>query len=865
MKQTLITHSGLLKSGGITLASIFLAFTTIAQSAPADTLQTGFGKRASNQFTENAHVLNTAQLNRGIIYSTEQLLTGQVPGLRVLPSGGAPGAGSEMVLRTGTTIFGNKTPLIVLDGMPLDNTSASDYTSPLSFLSPHDIESITLLKDAASVAVYGGRAADGVLFITTKKGRDNSKLKVDFNSTAGLSMLGKRADVMSAGAFRELVNKELPEESHLLGSSTTDWQDVIYRKAFSHNQHIGLSGSLLNILPYRLSVGHLNQQGILKTSQAKRNSLALSLNPRFLNDHIRLNLHMRKVDEDLRVADNTAITEAFAFDPTQPVYEDNEYGGYRTYLNPDGTLNYYTTRNPLSLLEQRHAYDQTAKLHGQAHLQYRLHFLPSLSVNVRYARMEQNNHFSSARPANMASVAYIGGIYENKDHHINWEQKEAFIIYDQALERLDSRVRFVAGGILKEKENELTYHPNTNESGKVISGLSYYEGIVKTSALYSQLYFKLKDRYLLETSLAKDKNSIFGTEAVGLSGSAGISWNVSKEAFMDANTLVSDLRMFANYSNFLKPDHASIMLTTIFNPELRMEQTSKWNAGIAWGILDSRLYGDINYFQSKTTDMLLQMSVANSGGMSKYLVNSGGFKSSGLEGNIRYKLMNRPDVNWSIGANLMYLQSEVSDFEHGLEYYIYNTLVLSPGKPINSFYRLEQLYDEAGIPLEGAYTKDSRGTHERQVMNSTDPNFVFGVQSELNYKKLSANFLLRGSTGNHVYNFANAYRSALYMALGSGYLENVSGSYTETGFRMPQTNSSHFLENASFARLEYLQLTYNLGRVLQERANLKLNATAQNAFVITKYKGQDPEVRGGIDMGQYPQPKTFSLGLNLSI
>lgn len=850
------------------MASMVLAFNTMAQSAPVDTLLTSYDKRPVNHITESARVLDTEQLNQGIIYSTEQLLTGQIAGLRVLPSGGAPGAGSEMVLRLGNSIFGNRSPLVVLDGVPLDNNSASDYTGALSFLSTHDIESVTMLKDAAAMAVYGGRAADGVLYITTKKGSSSSKIKVDFTSRAGISMLGKKANVLNTGEFSTLINREFPERSHLLGNSETDWQDVIYRKALSHDQHVGLSGTVLKTVPYRISFSHLNQNGILKTAKARRNSLALTLNPSFLKDHLLLDLHVRKVDEKLSVADKFAIPTAMAFDPTQPVYEENNFGGYRIYKHSDGTPNIYAMRNPLAMLEQRQDDDKTATLYGHARLQYKLHFFPSLSVNARYARMEQNNDFSSVKPFYIASSAPLERMIETKDRKINWEQKEAFLAYNQSFARLSSRIRLVTGAVLRENYNERNIYPTLNDRGQAISGFNYTSGTVRSETLYGQLSFMLKDRYLVETSLAKDNASYLpSTESSSLTGSAGASWDIAKEALLSTNNFISSLRLYTNFGSFIKQGGTIGSIKSMPRPDLRPEQTTKWNAGLAWGLLNNRLSGDFNYFKSNTSDMLLHMKVASGSGYSSYTINGGGFISSGLESNLSFQILNGNDFRWSLGANLTSLQSEMSDFELAYTAYVYgeSNFVLLPGQPINSFYLYEQLYDPSGKPIEKGYVKGPNGNVEKQGLETTDPTLLFGIRSEASYKKLSAGFLFRGSTGNYVFNAVDAHRNALYMADGYTYLENIPGDYAETGFQMPQRSSSHFLENASFARLEYLHLTYDLGRVLQDRANFKLSATAQNAFVITKYKGQDPEVGGGIDRGQYPQPRTLSVGLHLSI
>lgn len=872
MKQILLTHSRTLRSGGITVASILLAFTSAAQSVPADTLQTGYGKRPLNQLTESVRVLNTAQLNQGILYSPEALLNGQIAGLRIQPSKGTLGASPQMVLRLGSSFLGSSSPLVVLDGVPLESNSASEFTSALSFLSPHDIETVALLKDAAAIAVYGGRATDGVLYITTKKGSSSSKIKVDYTSMAGISMLGKKTDMLSAGEFRSLINRELPDKTHLLGNSETDWQDVIHRKAFSHDQHVGLSGTVLNTVPYRISFGHINQNGILKTAQARRNSLALSLNPRFLQDNLRLDLHVRKVHEKLRVADKFDITTALAFDPTQPVYDESGNGDYFTYRNSDGMPIAYAMINPLARLEQRHDEDNTGTLYGHAQLQYNLHFFPSLSVNARYARLDQNSDFTGARPAYMGPNAPYEKIFDNRDLKINWEHKEAYLAYSQSLDQLGGRIRLVSGALRREEYFEHNLYPSLNEKGQAISGFDYRKATVRSETLYGQFSFMLKDRYLVEVSVANDRNSTWLVNTSQLSHAVGVSWNMLHEGFMSNMSFLSDLRIFANLSQLKLSETNSLNFTGGYyqglslSPAINARSTNKWNTGFSWGVANNKFTGDLNFYRSDVSDLPLLLKLSPAMGGTRLVVNSDGYRVSGIEKNLRYKVISKPDWQWSIGTNMAFMKSEVRELMPDLIRYMYNDmLVLQEGLPVNTFYLFEQLYDGAGKPIDRSYKLDASGNRERKSFQSADPSFLFGFQSEITYKKLTGNFLVRSSAGNYVYNSLNATRGSLYYANGHNFLENIATIYHETGFKMHQLPSSHFLENASFLRMEYLQLTYDLGKIFKDRANLKLNATAQNAFVITKYKGQDPEIRGGIDKGQHPQPRTFSVGLNLSI
>lgn len=873
MKQTI-------RTAGTLLVLLGGAFTATAQTPDSLTtyrvqgikieeiVSTPYGIRNESQITDAR--LNTL-FTKGFITTPEQLLTGQYSGLQVVQGSGKPGAGQQMMLRSGTSVYGANAPLIVIDGMPLLDKTSSGHAGYLSFINPSEITSVVLLKDAAINAVFGAAAANGVLYITTISGADSTRPKVTFSSTAALSFLPEKHDVLSAGEFRETVQREYPDLVHLLGNHTTDWQDEIYRKAFSQDHNLQVRGNAGGFLPYAVSANYLNHNGILKTSQHQRTSVALSVSPSLLDEHLNFNLNLRKADQKLRIADERAIVSALNFDPTQPVYAANDYGNYFTYLHENGEVNNYGTANPLSLLEQRHDRDENSTLYGQAHVNYKLHFLPQLSVNARYLLHNQNNDFSSWRPVEMASVNWYKGWKQKSDGKINYRFKEANLAYEQELSSLKSSLWLVAGANWQTLEQDVNNHPAFNTDGTQLSGFSFSSITSKKESLYGQLGVNILNRYSLNGSISKWKTSrLTGEENAVTSYGAGLAWDLAKEAFLANSRIINSFKLYSNYSQFLNPDHSSLHYT-LNSAEASYEQVKKWNAGVSFALLGKRISGTVNYYNTTTSDMYLMTQLWTGNGYATAFVNGGAFETKGWEADLNYKLISTDNLTWSLGANAWHGKTEVTSLMNELQQLFIvktignNRMVLSPGHALNAFYLYKQVYNAQGQPIEGSYELDENGYRKLEIMGQKDPKLQVGFYSDVAYKKFTASVLLRGATGHSVFNGIDANYGNLDWIWGPGFLDNISGSYNDTGFRTRQVSSSHYLQDASFVKLEYLQLGYQLGNVWKDRANLSLTTTLQNALLFTKYKGQNPEVQSGFDYGQYPFPTTVSVGLKLEL
>ncbi|WP_181163604.1 TonB-dependent receptor plug domain-containing protein [Pontibacter mangrovi] len=858
---------------------------TAAQTVKQDTVQTGFARLPAAAVTEPATVLHPDSLHAGLVTYTEQLLKGQIAGLRVRDASGAPGAEVLMKLRSGTSFYGGDAPLVVLDGVPLDDNKLWDswlttqqqetgnsYQSRLSYINPADVASVTYLKDAALNAVYGSRAANGVLYIRTKQAERTAGTKITYSVTGAFSQLRKKADqVLSAAEFRELIQEKFPEQEEALGNYDTDWQDVIYRNAFSQNHHLSASGNLFKTVPYYVSLNYLNQNGIIKTSGQKRTSGLVSLNPSLLHDHLNLQLSYRKAAEKINVINEGAISAAWLFDPTQPVHQKNKYGNYFTYLDESGNYLYPEVRNPLSLLEQSQDYEENSTDLLQAALQYKLHFYPALSLHARYASFKQTADFTSVRLNDMDLYEYYGSITNLYKTDISWKQKQVYVAFDKALKPLQTQLNLSAGLTRKERENDLLVEGPIfgNERLPLQTSKSILKYNLSHEALFGMAALQVRGRYSLNAALTNEKASTFlirdeKTTTVGL----GASWNVAEEPFLKDISTLSQLRLFSNYNDIRKPELSSYISS---KEPIKQERTKKWNAGISWELLNERVSASFSYYSTSTDDLYLKWPTASGTGNRYIFVNGGEYKSNGVEASVNAILLNKSSFTWQLGGNVTTLRSEVVSLNPSiaLDKLIYTDdkygLALETGKPANTFYLYQVVYDEKGLPTS-ELKKNQFGHEAKYGMHSAEPKLVWAVHSQINYQKWHAGFLVRGEAGQYVWNYMVGRTSnpVLYNAP-SVVLTNTTRNYRENGYQYINSHSDHYLEKASFARMEYLSLGYDVGSIWKERAKLSLSAFVQNTLVLTKYSGQDPEVENGIDFNHYPQPRTFSVGLKLEI
>ncbi|MCC9136028.1 SusC/RagA family TonB-linked outer membrane protein [Pontibacter silvestris] len=871
----------------------------------------GYGTQKRSDLTGSVVAVSEKDFQKGQVTTPEQLIMGKVSGVQITSNGGAPGSGSSIRIRGGASLDASNDPLIVIDGVPVDNNEISGAPNPLTLINPNDIESFNVLKDASATAIYGSRASNGVIIITTKKGKAGEKLRVNFNTIASLSKVKKTIDVLSADEFRQVVNDNRGngDNANLLGDANTDWQDLIFQDAFTTDNNLSVSGAYKS-LPYRVSVGYLNQEGILKTSKLERSSAALSLNPTFLDDHLKVNLNVKGSLSNSRYADQGAIGAAVVFDPTQPArVEENSFGNYFEWTEPNGTPSTLAPRNPLSMLEQRNDKGRVKRSIGNIQLDYKFHFLPELRANLNLGYDVSEGEGSTTLPVTAASVYNQGGSYTEYEQTNSNKLLDFYFNYAKELSGIDSRIDVTAGYSYQNFLIKNPSFPVLTASGDVYTPAAPYPTQNENTLIgvFGRINYSFKNRYLLTANIRRDGSSRFSpNNKWGTFPSLALAWNISQEEFLKNVNVLSELKLRAGYgvtgqqdigdyypylarytystNTAMYPFGDQYYLTLRpagYDENIKWEETEQFNIGLDYGFLNGKINGSIDYYFKKTKDLLSFITPAAGTNLTNGInTNVGDLESKGLEVAINYRAFETENFSWNVGVNGTYNDVTITRLSNVDDPDVPGTLkggisggtgttvqIHSVGYTPFSYYVYKQVYDENNNPIEGLY----EDLNEDGVINEQDlyrykspqANVYLGFNSDMAYKNWSLSFVLRANLGNYVYN--NIYsNNGTYRNISNGtYLSNMSTNVLETNFQDPQYLSDYYVENASFLRMDNLNLGYDFG-MIRDKANLRLTASVQNVFVITKYSGLDPEIGGGIDNNFYPRPRVFSLGANVS-
>lgn len=888
----------------------------------------GYGTVRKDDATGSVTAVDATKLNRGLATSPSDLLAGQVAGMSVVSSGGAPGSSSSIRIRGGSSMSASNDPLIVIDGVPVDNaTGISGMDDPLSTINSNDIETFTVLKDASATAIYGSRASNGVIIITTKKGH-SGKVKLSYNGNVSVSNKTGTVDVMDASTFRNYVNNSFGEDSQqaaALGNTETDWQDQIFRTAVSTDHNLSVSGSAGERLPYRVSVGYTNENGILDTSNLERYTGSLNLSPSFFDDHLRVQLNVRGMYNTNRFADRGAINSATQFDPTQPVYSETEspYGnGYYMSLKPDGTPIDIGLANPVAVLDQKYDKSKVKRSIGNIQLDYRMPFLDNLRANLNLgydiSKSDGDVIIEDNSPMSYTWGNYKSGWGENSsysqlkrntllDFYLNYAK-------EMGVHRFDAMGGYSWQRFYNDTDNSYPYSAaKASETGNEF----YREGNDYSSESYvvsffGRLNYSLLDRYLTTFTLRNDGSSRFSPDNQwGLFPSAAFAWKILNEPFMeDATSVMSDLKLRLGYgvtgqqnlgsgdypwmgrysysqagANYFFGDQMiSLIRPLAYDENLKWEETATYNAGLDYGFLNNRISGSFDVYYRKTTDLLNTVGIAAGTNFSnELLTNVGELVNKGVEFSITGRPIVSKDWNWNLSYNISYNQNEITKLTitddpnyvgvrfGGIDGGTGNNIAIhSVGYPAGSFYVYEQVYNDKGAPIEGVYVDQNADgvINEKDliVYKNADPDFVMGLSSQLSYKNWDFNFSLRSHIGNYAYNNVQSNRESKNTTYDpSGWLKNRVNSATETNFDAVHYQSSHYIQDASFLKMDNISLGYNFNKLLNEEVSGKVYITVQNPFVITGYDGLDPEfTNDGIDNNIYPHPRVFILGLSLN-
>ncbi|ACU62524.1 SusC/RagA family TonB-linked outer membrane protein [Chitinophaga pinensis] len=871
----------------------------------------GYGTQKKSDLTGAIAVVSSKDFNKGPISSADQLITGKVPGVQITSNGGAPGAGSTIRVRGGASLNATNDPLIIIDGVPVDNNNISGASNALALINPNDIESFNVLKDASATAIYGSRASNGVIIITTKKGRLGDQLHVSFSSTNAISKVTSFSPVLNASQFSDVVKQNgTAAQIALLGTDNTDWQKQIYQSAFSTDNNLALSGSWKK-LPYRISVGYLNQDGILKTSNLERNSASINLSPSLFDDHLKINMNVKGSIADYRFADQGAINAAIAYDPTKPLRSgnSNDFGGYYEWLY-NGKLYDLATKNPAAMLEQKMDKSQVKRSIGNIQFDYKFHFLPELRANLNLGYDYQKGDGNTNIPKYAALSYYngTGGSYKHYSQEMKNKLFDFYLNYVKELKGIKSRIDVMGGYSYQDFITATPGYPTLDESGDTTTAAGNYSEAQHTLvSFFGRLNYTFNDKYLLTFTMRRDGTSRF-RQHWGNFPSVAFAWKLKDEPFLKNTKTLSDLKLrlgygvtgqenigvgkeYAALSRYTYGDaNSSYQLGDVFYKTLRAagydqnikwEQTATYNVAVDYGFLDNKITGSVDFYYKKTTDLLADVTAPTGTNLTNTLyTNIGSLENRGVEFIINATPVETKDFRWDAGFNITYNKNKILSLSKaqtdtsvgiatgGISGGTGNTIQINTaGNQINSFYVYKQIYDKAGNPIEGVY-EDTNGdgvvdADDKYRYKSSNPVVYLNFNSSFNYKKWTLGFSMRSNIGNYIYNNQASNNGSYKTFQNSNYLANLSTSVLKTKFRNTQYWSDYYVENGSFLRMDYLNLGYDFGRVISKKVGLRANFNVQNVFVITKYSGQDPEVFSGIDDKFYPRPRVYSLGVNL--
>ena len=882
----------------------------------------GYGTQKKNDLTGSVSSVGEKDFNQGLISSPEELINGKIAGVQITSNGGSPNGGSTIRIRGGASLNASNDPLIVLDGVPMEKgdgiTGSGNF---LSMINPNDIESMTILKDASSTAIYGSRASNGVIIINTKKG-SGSGIKVSFQTTNSLSNATRHNKMLSRSQLVEEVYATGNQDYiSALGDADTDWNDAIFRTAFSTDNNLALSGRFTNWLPFRVSLGATYQEGILKNDNSQRYTANINLTPSFFGDKLRINLSGKGSYSKNRFANSGAIWNALAYDPTQPVYGNFDadgnpllftdgsplMGGFHQVIDKNGYPGQGAIANPLAMLEDPDNPADVYRIVSNLDVEYRLHFLPELRLHatggVDWARGTSKYYL----PANSFEGFRDGGSMNEQGPQINLNQVlTLYANYNKDFEAIKSTVDVTAGYDYQYWKRSAPGYDTFNAAGEYRSTSAPWDERHSLISYYGRINYTLMDRYLLTATMRRDGSSRFSKEnRWGSFPSVALAWRVSQENFFEPLTpVVNDLKLrasygitgqqdgIANYSHisnytyshpgasyYYRGEWIQTVRPSAYNSDLKWETTKSWNFGIDLVFLSNRLTASVDYYTRKTKDLLATVPVPAGVNFAKeMLTNVGNVDSKGLEIALTAHIIDTRDFGWDATFNATWLDNKItnlslngsSDVSDTYVGYAESTpvMVYKPGYTPHTFWLYKQIYAADGTPVEGLYADlNGDGTvdsNDKYYCHSSHPDWMFGLTTSFRWRKLTLSTSLRAQVGNYLYDQMSAGMGAAEcFSWCSGQVNNLSASYADTHFQRRRYESDYYLQNASFLKMDNLQLTYDFGKV-SVIDGLHVSAMVQNVFTITKYKGLDPESDWGVAGSAYPRPRTYSLTVGLN-
>lgn len=881
--------------------------------ALADVVVIGYGTARKSDLTGSVATVKSKDFNKGLVSSPEQLINGKVSGVQIMSNSGSASAGSTIRVRGGASLNASNDPLIVLDGVPLEQGGISGNSSNfLSMINPSDIESMTVLKDASSTAIYGSRASNGVIIITTKKGQQGA-VKVNFNTTNSLQTRAQMVDMLSRDEFVNVINQYgTDNQKSLLGTANTDWNDEVYRTAFGTDNNLSVSGSIDKWLPFRVSVGYYNQSGLVRKDNVERWTGNVVLTPSFFQDHLKLTINAKGTLNNNSFNNGGAVWAAATFNPTIPVYSGNDkYGGYNEALDADGYPVNAGVRNPRGLVDLYDSKSKVSRFIGSMDVDYKVHFLPELklhaTVGADYAKGDGTIYVPAYAAQSYNKDESLGG----SDYKYGPQKNENRLLtlyanYAKYFEDIKSNVDLTAGYDYQYWKSTTPLYYTKSAAGTNLSTVKASDYRHVMLSYYGRINYSFDGKYLLTATVRRDASSRFSKDTRwGTFPSVALGWTLTEEPWLKNQKVLSNLKLRASYGvtgqqegignyNYLPVYTYSVtgaeafingQYINTYRPEayvsdLKWETTTSWNFGLDFGFLDGRIGGAIDFYTRKTKDLLASVPTAAGTNFSKtILTNVGNVDSKGIEVSLNATPIQTKDWEWNLSYNFTWQNMKVKNLsltkggsqtnvKVGPSIDAYQFQVLSEGYEPYMFYVYHQLYDsKTGKPIEGTYADLNNDGEINDAdlyrYHSPAPKYIMGLSTSLRYKQLTLGMSFRANIDNYVYNGMGMSTGAFEtVSYNNSQLNNLNTSFLKTGFKTRQYLSDYYVENASFLKLDNLSLSYNVGKI-NKWASLTVSAMVQNVFTITGYSGTDPEVPNGMDNSFYPRPRTYSVSLGL--
>ncbi len=867
-------------------------------------VQVGYGSVRKKDATGAVTTVTERDFNRGPVVSADQMIQGKVAGLQITNGGGAPGEGATVRIRSGSSISANNDPLYVIDGLPLVNGGVQGGRNPLATINQNNIESVTVLKDASATAIYGSRASNGVIIITTKKGR-SGEMQVNYNGNFSVSQVYDYVNVLSARQFRDFISANgfvdddgINTSELLLGDASTDWQKEIYRTATGTDHNVSLSGGSENIT-YRASVGMADLNGILLRDNMNRVTIGGSVIGNFFDNHLRVELNNNTSSIRNNYSNRGAIGAAINFDPTQsPRNEDGTYFQWTNNLAP---------RNPLSLIHQTNNYGRSYRSLGNIQFDYKLHFFPDLRAIANFGYEEQTGR-SFGNTSEEFAFTDAGNFYNNTENRKN-QLMDLYLNYKKDISGISTVLDLTGGysyqGFRNESRNTSTVFATDVETINSFGPTRY-----NIQSFFGRANLNIKDRYLLTLSFRTDATSRF-TEDYRWSNfpAAAFAWKIDEEAFLKDSKTVSNLKLRLGWGITGQQEvfefYPSIPLYSgadqgaqyqfgdsfvvpyrpeAYNPSLKWEETETQNIGLDFGFFENRFTGSIDLYKRTTEDLLLFINNPAFFGFSNAdFYNVGGLENKGVEIAAEVIPVQNDNVTWRIGGNITFQDSEIKKLATsnpngpginvgGYQGGVGNTIQnLQIGYEPYAFYVYEQAYGADGQPLDGVYIdRNQDGTiNEQDKYRYKKPaaDVFYGFNTYVDWKNFDFSMAWRGSWGNYNYNNVQSnygHKTIILLNESAGYLSNGVDNVLETGFANARYESDYYIQDASFVRLDNVTIGYTFPAGKESKTTYRVTASGQNLLLFTEYDGIDPEISGGIDSSIYPRPVMYTLGLNVN-